>query len=40
LVLSAFALMLAMGTAGCAKDENPTVATANPGAAKAQCRLA
>lgn len=35
LVLSAFALMLAVGTAGCAKDEDPTVVTADSGAPKA-----
>lgn len=34
-MLSAFALMLAVGTAGCAKGEDPTVATANSGAPKA-----
>jgi hypothetical protein len=34
-ILSAFALMLAVGTAGCAKGEDPTVATANSGAPKA-----
>jgi hypothetical protein len=32
LILSAFALVFAVGTAGCAKDEDPTVATANPSA--------
>ena len=33
LILSAFALALSMGTAGCAKDKAPTVATGDPGEA-------
>ena len=33
--LSAFALMFAVGTAGCTKDKTPAVATANPDATKA-----
>jgi len=33
LVLSAFALALAMGAAGCGQDEDPSVASVSPGAA-------
>jgi hypothetical protein len=35
LILSAFALLLALGTAGCAEDARPGVATAGSGAPKA-----
>lgn len=35
LTVSTFALLLAVGVSGCAKSEDPTVATANPDGAKA-----
>lgn len=39
-IVSAFALLLAVGAAGCGRNNDPTVATANPGAPKASASAA